>query len=294
MVGPSGAAVWSAITIDEKRRRIYVGTGDNYSNPATATSDGVLALDLDNGKMIWSYQGLGGDAWTVGCMAVPKVNCPEGAGPDEDMGASPILATLPDGDQVIIATQKSGVAHAIDPQNDGAVLWRNKFAKGGLHGGFLWGQATDGKLLFASKSDTRWLSESSISADAAFDPTAGGGLIAVDLATGKLLWEAPPIDCNGRSRCSPSQSAAVSVIGDAVFSASQSGEMRAFDIDTGIEIWRFDTVRDFETVNGARGRGGAIDQAGAVAVDGMLYFNSGYAKFSGHPGNVLLAFGFDN
>ena len=70
--------------------------------------------------------------------------------------------------------------------------------------------------------------------------------------------------------------------------------MRAFDIDTGIEIWRFDTVRDFETVNGARGRGGAIDQSGAVAVDGMLYFNSGYAKLSGNPGNVLLAFGFEN
>ncbi len=294
MVGPSGAAVWSAVTIDEKRRRIYVGTGDNYSNPSTDTSDSVLALDLDSGKTIWSYQGLAGDAWNVGCMAVPKVNCPEGAGPDEDMGASPILATLPDGNQLIIATQKSGVAHAIDPHNNGAVVWREKFAKGGIQGGFQWGQATNGKVVFASKSDTRWLSDSSISADAAFDPAAGGGLIAVDVSSGKLLWEAPPVDCSGRTRCSPSQSAAVSAIGNAVFSASQSGEMRAFDAETGTEIWRFDTVRNFETVNGARGRGGAIDQAGAVAVDGMLYFNSGYAKFSGNPGNVLLAFGFSD
>ena len=51
--------------------------------------------------------------------------------------------------------------------------------------------------------------------------------------------------------------------------------MRKFDAETGTEIWRFDTVRNFKTVNGARGRGGAIDQAGAVAVDGMLYFNQG-------------------
>lgn len=294
MVGPSGASVWSAITIDSKRRRIYIGTGDNYSNPTTDTSDSILALDLKSGKILWSYQGLAGDAWNVGCMAEPKINCPEGAGPDEDMGASPILVTLASGRQIIIATQKSGVAHGIDPDLNGALVWREKFAKGGIQGGFQWGQATNGNLLFASKSDTRWLSESSISADARFDPTAGGGLIAVDASNGKLLWEAPPVDCGTRPGCSPSQSAAVSAIGNAIFSASQSGEMRAFEAQSGKEIWRFDTLREFETVNGARGRGGAIDQAGAVAVDGMLYFNSGYAKFSGSLGNVLLAFGFDD
>ncbi|MFT4563778.1 MAG: polyvinyl alcohol dehydrogenase (cytochrome), partial [Gammaproteobacteria bacterium] len=174
------------------------------------------------------------------------------------------------------------------------LVWRKKFAKGGLQGGFQWGQATHGDVLFASKSDTRWLSDSSISADTALDPSAGGGLVAVDVSTGKLLWEAPPVDCSGRARCSPSQSSAVSAIGDAVFSASQSGEMRAFDAATGAEIWRYDTVREFETVNGASGRGGAIDQAGPVAVDGMLYFISGYAKFSGNPGNVLLAFDLED
>ncbi|MFT4563787.1 MAG: polyvinyl alcohol dehydrogenase (cytochrome), partial [Gammaproteobacteria bacterium] len=167
MVGPSGASVWSAVTIDATRRRIYVGTGDNYSNPPSETSDSVLALDLESGRRLWAYQGLAGDAWNVGCMAVPKINCPVGAGPDEDMGASPILVTRPDGTPIVIATQKSGVAHAIDPLKDGALVWRKKFAKGGLQGGFQWGQATHGDVLFASKSDTRWLSDSSISADTA-------------------------------------------------------------------------------------------------------------------------------
>lgn len=290
MVGPSGASVWSAITIDRERRRIYAGTGDNYSNPPTDSSDSILAFDLETGERLWAYQGLSGDAWNVGCMAVPKINCPAGAGPDEDMGASPILVTGDDGRPVVLATQKSGVAHAIDPLDGGKLIWREKFARGGLQGGFQWGQATDGKVLFASKSDTRWLSDSSISADSRFDPNVGGGLVAVEILTGKLLWEAPPVDCSGRERCSPSQSSAVSAIGDAVFSASQSGEMRAFNAATGVEIWRYDTLREFETVNGARGRGGAIDQAGPVAVDGMLYFLSGYAKFSGSAGNVLLAF----
>ena len=39
LYGPSGAGVWSTPTIDEKANRIYIATGDNYSDPPTATSD---------------------------------------------------------------------------------------------------------------------------------------------------------------------------------------------------------------------------------------------------------------
>ena len=290
MTGPSGASVWSAVTIDPERNALYIGTGDNYSNPASGTSDAILGLDMDSGKILWSYQGLAGDAWTVGCMAVPQINCPEEEGPDVDMGASPILTTTSTGRDVLIATQKSGDAHVIDPSNSGELIWRNKFAEGGVQGGFQWGQTTDGETLFAAISDTRWVSESSIGADAEFDPSKGGGLVAVDVETGELRWKAEPAKCDGRPRCSPSQSAAVSLIGDLVFSAAQNGEMFAYHKDSGEILWRFDSYRDFDTINGARGRGGAIDQAGAVAVNGMLYFNSGYSKFAGNPGNVLLAF----
>jgi len=37
--------------------------------------------------------------------------------------------------------------------------------------------------------------------------------------------------------------------------------------------------------------GGAIDGAGSIVAGGMLYVNSGYSRFGGTPGNVLLAFG---
>ena len=292
MHGPSGAGVWSAVTIDPKRQLIYIGTGDNYSNPTSDTSDSVVALELDSGEMAWIYQGLGGDAWNVGCMAKEQVNCPENTGPDEDMGASPILATLADGSNVLIGAQKSGVAHVLDPDAKGALKWQKKLAEGGVQGGLQWGQATDGRVLYASRSDVRWLSEDGVlSAEVALDPNAGGGLVAVDLASGNILWDAPPVSCEGRTRCSPAQGAAVTAIPGVVFSGSQSGEMRAFAAATGKEIWRFDTVRDFDTVNGAKGRGGSIDQAGTVIVDGMVYFNSGYSKFGANPGNVLLGFG---
>jgi polyvinyl alcohol dehydrogenase (cytochrome) len=36
-----------------------------------------------------------------------------------------------------------------------------------------------------------------------------------------------------------------------------------------------------------------MDHGGAVIAGGMLYVNSGYGGFIGHPGNVLLAFGLD-
>jgi polyvinyl alcohol dehydrogenase (cytochrome) len=52
-------------------------------------------------------------------------------------------------------------------------------------------------------------------------------------------------------------------------------------------------VRDYETVNGAKARGGSLDIGGPVIAGGMLYVNSGYGQWGGMPGNVLLAFSVD-
>ena len=40
---PSGAPIWDAPTVDVKRRRVYVGSGQNYSRPASNSSDSVIA-----------------------------------------------------------------------------------------------------------------------------------------------------------------------------------------------------------------------------------------------------------
>ena len=52
-------------------------------------------------------------------------------------------------------------------------------------------------------------------------------------------------------------------------------------------------MKDFDTVNGVEGFGGAFGGAGVSIVDGMLYAGSGYAILMGAPGNVLLAFGLN-
>jgi outer membrane protein assembly factor BamB len=79
----------------------------------------------------------------------------------------------------------------------------------------------------------------------------------------------------------------------AVFSGSLDGHLRAFSTEDGHLLWDFDTVRDYFTVNGVPAKGGSIDGAGPVVVDGVLYLNSGYPRLGGMPGNALLAFSVD-
>lgn len=55
-------------------------------------------------------------------------------------------------------------------------------------------------------------------------------------------------------------------------------------------LWDFDTVREFDTVNGVAAHGGSIDGPGAVVSGGMVFISSGYPRNGGIPGNVLLAF----
>ncbi|PYV14241.1 MAG: cytochrome C oxidase Cbb3, partial [Acidobacteria bacterium] len=92
--GPSGAAVWSAPTLDPSRKAIYVATGNDYSGPTSKFSDAVLAMDMDSGQVLWSRQLTPGDTWNLACVNPDTTNCPESAGPDYDFGASPILKSL--------------------------------------------------------------------------------------------------------------------------------------------------------------------------------------------------------
>jgi polyvinyl alcohol dehydrogenase (cytochrome) len=120
-----------------------VTTGDSYSDLATATSDAILALDLKTGKMLWSHQFLKNDAFNVGCMSGASANCPAANGPDLDFGSSAILCTLVNGKRILIAGQKSGVVHAVDPDRNGAIVWERRAGRGGALGGIQWGPAAD-------------------------------------------------------------------------------------------------------------------------------------------------------
>jgi len=279
LFGPSGSAIWSPPTVDAKRRLIYVATGNTYSGPPQPSSDAVVALDAASGAIRWMRQVTPGDIYISGCRA-GNPNCPESNGPDVDFGSPPILAALPNGKDVIVIGQKSGVGFAMDPDKNGEVLWQYRAGQGSALGGIEWGSAVEGSHAYFAVSDI-------------LRPQPGG-LHAVALATGERAWYAAPQPpkCSGRG-CNAAQSAALTAIPGAIFSGSNDGVLRAYSTTDGSVIWEFDSNREFLTVNGVAARGASMIGPGPAVAGGMLVVGSGYGAFGGRTGNVLLAFGID-
>lgn len=284
--GPSGAGIWSAPTVDTKLRRVYMTTGDNYSDPPTPDSDAIIAYDLGSGERLWSRQFTEGDSYNMSCNAgADKVNCPEANGPDYDFGASAMLVELEGGNRLLVAGQKSGMVHAVDPDEHGAIVWQRRVGKGGKLGGIQFGPAGDSENAYVAVSDYRGPRPDSV-----------GGITAIRLSDGSVVWDRPEFRCPaGRKGCSPAQSAAVTAIPGAVFSGSLDGFLRAYSTVDGEVLWSHDTIREYwGTVNGVWAKGGSTDGPGPVVVDGMVYVNSGYGQFGSIPGNVPLALGIDD
>jgi polyvinyl alcohol dehydrogenase (cytochrome) len=280
MFGPSGAGIWSSPAIDVKRNLIYAGTGNNYSDPPTSTSDAVLAFDLATGSLKWSKQ-LTEDAWNGSCGRPGKPSCPAHPDRDVDIGASPVLHSLPGGKDILLVGQKSGVVFGMDPDRRGEIVWQTPISKGGGLGGIQWGIATDEEKVYAPVSD--------------IFPGPAGGLFALKIATGEKAWYAAPAEpaCKGKPGCSPAQLAAATLLPGVVFSGSMDGHLRAHSTVDGALIWDLDTLREYETVNGVKAHGGSLNVAGPAIADGMLFVNSGYNVMIGMPGNVLLALSID-
>jgi polyvinyl alcohol dehydrogenase (cytochrome) len=291
--GPSGVGVWTAPTLDPDRDTMYVATGDNYSDPTTPLSDAVVALRMSSGDILWSKQLTAGDAWNSSCMLAGKANCPDSDGPDFDFAASAMLVSLGNGRRELVLGQKSGMAYGIDPDRQGQVLWQARVGEGGAVGGIEWGPATDGRNVYIALSDVRFkvsLVPGGNDRIYELDPTKGGGMFAFTVDNGERIWRTPPPGCGDRRPCSPAQSAAVTGIPGAVFSGSLDGHLRAYSTANGKILWDYDTMREFKTVNGLPGHGGALDVGGPVVADGMLFATSGSAQRNGLPGNVLLGF----
>lgn len=274
---PAGASIWNSPTIDTVRRRVYVGTGDGTTYPAAKTSDAVVAFDLDTGRIAWSYQVHENDSFLVGCSGDGRTeNCPQVQGPDWDIPASVVLRGRPGRRSLLVGT-KPGDILALDPDRDGALRWRIN-VNGTLAGngpllpglppsGVLWGFAASEEI--------------------AYFGLTGGAVAAVDIASGVKKWYVRPAGENARV----SYGSATSAIPGVVFQGGSDGALLALSAATGATLWRFETMRPFETVNRVTAKGGSISAPGPTIAGGMVFVGSGYAVLGGTPGNVLLAFG---
>jgi polyvinyl alcohol dehydrogenase (cytochrome) len=288
-VGYTGAGVWgSNPVVDTQRGTVYVGTGDNYSEPTDPAylacisaggaapscqsphnlSDSILALDMYTGRIRWSQRmqtwdqaGVisGSDFFNLSCLyGIP--GCPAPAGPDFDFGSAPneITYHTQHGPKTIIgAGQKSGIYFAFDPDT-GHVLWQTQVGPGSSLGGMEWGSASDGSRIYVAVANFYGV------------PWGGGSagfFAALDPATGKVLWKTA--DPNGAVDLGP-----LAVANGVVYAPSMAGSatapnMLALDGATGETLWTFPA--------------GASVIAGATVSNGSVYWGSGYSHL-GIPG----------
>jgi polyvinyl alcohol dehydrogenase (cytochrome) len=220
-------------------------------------------LDLKTGQVKWSKKLQGFDTWTVACLTStgPNPNCPVPSSPDFDLGGSgPNLVG-----NIVGFGQKSGIFWALNPDN-GNIVWSTPVGPGASLGGIEWGTATDGKRIYVAIANSDLLPYTLVSGQ----QITWGAWSALDVATGKILWQTADPTPATIDRGS------VSVANGVMYAGSNSGQMYALDTNTGNILWNF-----------ASG-GSVID--GPSIVDGTLYWGSGYREISGTGNNKVFAF----
>lgn len=238
----NGASIWSSPSLDPELRLVYGSTGNNYTEIAGPTSDSIFALEVDTGNVRWLTQLTEGDIFTI----------PNQVSEDTDFGTNPILYdAVVDGEsrKMLAAGQKSGVFWALDRET-GEVLWETAVSPGSpLVGGFLNNGAYDGERILAVGST------GSSTAPGSEDPPPGtfrrGRLVALDPATGDIIWE----------RQIPGWTFAPVTSANGVGYVAVDDTIQAFDARTGQKLYSFKTP-------------GTISCA-PVAAEGRLHFGSG-------------------
>jgi polyvinyl alcohol dehydrogenase (cytochrome) len=280
--GPSGASIWNTPSVSERHGLVFAGSGNNHSRPASLHSDSVLALDPQSGRVVWTYQSQAGDAWNSACLRdlTSRASCPDPEGPDTDFGAGTLLVEV-DGAEVLIAGQKSGEIHALDPAT-GELRWRRRLTRGGPEAGVRYGMAARDGVIYAPSNDGGSGTREEVARNS--------GLFAYSVAEGRQLWTAPSAGfCAGRSGCSGAVGSPALAMAEVVILGTLDGSLFALDRRSGEIVWNFDTARSFVTALGRPTQGGAITgTAGPLVASGRLFVSSGYGQ-AARPGNALIA-----
>jgi polyvinyl alcohol dehydrogenase (cytochrome) len=198
--GPGCGDVWGSASVDRERGLVYVGTGNCVTDEGWGRfSEAVVALELDDGNVRWTYQ--------------PH----EQNHDDLDFAGAPNLFT--GADQPLVGLgNKDAAYYALDPET-GSLVWEAQATEPGIPrpgGNF----STGG-----------FIGPTAVADGVVVGGTAVGGspyLHAFDAATGAIRWQQPV--------AAPTYAAAAEANG-VVFIGGTDFTLRAFDLQSGSVLW---------------------------------------------------------
>src|SRR5262245_37501291 len=123
---PAGGSIFTPITVDAKRGLVYAATSASYDDGVWPDAESIVAYDLATGARRWSRH-----------FKTPEqvAECHKAGGESDcrnlfDFAAPVVLGRRPDGREILVAGQKSGLAYGLDPDADGEVLWVTHVGRG--------------------------------------------------------------------------------------------------------------------------------------------------------------------
>ena len=307
--GYSGGPIpGSSMSIFPNTNTLMVSTGNNYSIPASAAScvasvggdiakqkacldptdyiDGLLALDLKTGRLVWARRVEGADTWTEACY-YNNGACPSPRGNDVDFAQAPVVAYVPNftgvrddrggtsANYLVGAGRKDSHWYAVNPAN-GGLFWSTYIGTGGME----WGSAlntADHNQLYVALHNPDHVSQTIGGISNANPHTWNSGAWeSLDIRTGKSKWMVQTV---GQDLVNPAYGGAapgcVTFTNRVVLAGSTSGYFVAMDANTGTKYWWYPT-------------GGTVVSCPAVYNE-TIYWGTGYARH-GVGKHMLYAF----
>lgn len=285
---PAGASIFTPLSLDTGRNLVYAATAESYTEEDPPGSYSVIAFDMHTGAHVWQRQFLpkADDRERI-CAEIEYTDCRNLF----SMSTQVMLHSLPDGREILLVGQKWGYMYGLDPDDGGALIWKQKIAQGGDLGGVMYGFSADERTAYVSISDIDFAPDPNLR-DTALKP---GGLVALDIATGDVIWTTAPTEpqCSwGEKSCSSAQVSATTAVPGAIFSGAWDGHMRAFSSENGSLLWQVDTALPRQGVNGAAVKGGRIGGYPVTIGNNHVYIVSGSNTVE-RPGNALLVYSLE-
>jgi len=249
----TGESIWPTPALDPTNNSVWVATGNENPPGYPLYANAIVGLNATTLNVSGSWQ-------------VPNV-----AGEDADFGSTPTLFRTSTGVPMVVATDKNGVAYALDRANvSSSGSWRPVWNL--TTGGGFSGAAFDGARLYLA---------------------GGSSVYAVDPSSGTVLWTAP-MDGGGYVYGSLAWA-------NGVVYAGGGGMVEAIDAANGSVLWNASLGGDQQTVtepvvvngelfvaSGDYGSQGFLTAFGLVPpnVYGVVFHESGVP--AGKPWSVSL------